>query len=129
MPAPNDGLPYHAYPQGRLDHFGCDPATKQLFVSCLGDSSLAVIDVYGGRVSQRVPIEGGTPQGVVSTSEGVFVATASGKIHVFQRGTDWPFALSKPVDAKCPFTFEGCEFSEGLEVRVPLGQTHQYTPG
>lgn len=42
------------YPFGRLDHLSYDPATAQMFLSCLGDDSVLVIDAFAGCVTQRL---------------------------------------------------------------------------
>lgn len=42
------------HPLGRLDHLSYDSSTAQIFLSCLGDDSVLVIDAYAGCVTQRL---------------------------------------------------------------------------
>jgi hypothetical protein len=50
--------------QGRIDHLALDPARQRLFVAELGNNTVAVVDLAGGRMTQR--IEGvAEPQGVL----------------------------------------------------------------
>jgi DNA-binding beta-propeller fold protein YncE len=81
--------------QGRIDHFGFDPKNR-LFVSALGNSTEAVIDLNAQRVVHTitgVP----TPQGVIYSPETdkLFVGSAKGKVYIYD-GTS--FDLITTID-------------------------------
>ena len=64
---------------GRIDHLAVDLARKRLFVSELGDNSVAVVDIQSGRVIRQ--IDGlREPQGIGYSPETgvVAVSNASG---------------------------------------------------
>jgi DNA-binding beta-propeller fold protein YncE len=74
---------------GRIDHLAIDAKRQRLFVAELGNNSLGVVDLAGGRVLRRIP---GLkePQGVgyVPLADSVYVANAGdGSVRVL-RGDD-----------------------------------------
>jgi hypothetical protein len=75
---------------GRIDHLAVDLAGRRLFVAELGNSSVGVVDLTGGKVLHR--ISGlKEPQGVgyVPTADTLYVANAGdGTVHRY-RGTDF----------------------------------------
>src|ERR1700686_877408 len=82
---------------GRIDHFSADAKRKRLFVSALGNNSLEVIAVFGGRVVHS--IKGlAQPQGplYVSAVDKLYVANAEdGKVRVYDGAT---YTLRKTID-------------------------------
>jgi DNA-binding beta-propeller fold protein YncE len=82
---------------GRIDHFSADAKRKRLFVSALGNNSLEVIDVFGGRVVHS--IKGlAQPQGplYVPAVDKLYVANAEdGKVRVYDGAT---YTLRKTID-------------------------------
>jgi hypothetical protein len=77
-PADRTGIP------GRIDHMAYDPATKRLFVACVANGSLEVIDLDAGRrigMMDRLP----GPQGVAVAGGFVYVATGDdGRLYRFE---------------------------------------------
>src|SRR5262249_1148220 len=67
-PADRTGIP------GRLDHMAYDPAIRRLFVACVANGSLEVIDLDAGkRIGTIDKLPG--PQGVAVAGGFVYVAT------------------------------------------------------
>ena len=67
-PADRTGIP------GRLDHMAYDPATRRLFVACVANGSLEVIDLEAGkRIGTIDKLPG--PQGVGVAGDFVYIAT------------------------------------------------------
>ncbi len=67
-PADRTGIP------GRIDHMAYDPATKRLFIACVANRSMEVIDLDAGKqigTFARLP----GPQGVAVAGGFVYVAT------------------------------------------------------
>lgn len=80
-PANRTGIP------GRLDHMAYDPATRRLFVACVANGSLEVIDLDSGKRSGTVA---GLhePQGVAVAGGFVYVTSGGdGKLHQFDTRT------------------------------------------
>lgn len=80
-PADGTGIP------GRIDHLAYDPATARLFVCCVANGSLEVIDLESGTRAGRVP---GLhePQGAAVAGGSVYVATGGdGKLRRFDART------------------------------------------
>ena len=63
---------------GRIDHLAYDPATNRLFVACIANGSLEVVDLKEGkRIGSVAPLK--RPQGVaVAGSTGVVVVACGG---------------------------------------------------
>lgn len=80
-PADRTGIP------GRIDHLAYDPATGRLFVACVANGSLEVIDLESGkRAGTILGLEG--PQGVAVAGGSVYVTTGGdGKLHRFDART------------------------------------------
>src|SRR5215469_16126213 len=82
---------------GRLDHFSADAKRRRIFVSALGNNSLAVIDAFAGRVIHS--IKGlAEPQGPLYVPEvdKLYVANAEdGKVKVYDGAT---YTLRKVID-------------------------------
>ena len=80
-PADRTGIP------GRIDHMAYDPATRRLFIACVANGSLEVIDLDAGKrvgTIDRLP----GPQGVAVAGEFVYVATGGdGRLHRFDTRT------------------------------------------
>jgi DNA-binding beta-propeller fold protein YncE len=75
--------------RGRIDHLAIDTKRQRLFIAELGNNSLGVVDVAGGKVQRRIAGLS-EPQGVayVPFADSVFVANAGdGSVHVL-RGDD-----------------------------------------
>lgn len=72
---------------GRIDHMGYDPATGRLFVACVANGSVEVIDLAaGGRVGSIIKLD--EPQGVGVGGGKVFVSTGGdGRVHRFDART------------------------------------------
>ena len=68
---------------GRLDHLTI--SKKHLYLSCLGNDTVEVIDVFKGRTVSRLTQEFSSPQGLLYIEEvqKLYVGTAGGKIEVF----------------------------------------------
>ena len=68
---------------GRIDHMAYDPATKRLFIACVANGSLEVIDLESGtRAGSITGLRG--PQGVAVAGSSVYVATGGdGKLRRF----------------------------------------------
>ena len=58
-----DGAP--VAPQGRLDHFSYDPVHQTLFLACLGQNAVAVVDAFAGRLRSFITQGMKMPQGVL----------------------------------------------------------------
>jgi len=83
--------------EGRIDHFACDSARKLLFVACLGEDCVLVVDCFAGRVVRKLDhytFDAETmsqrrlarPQGVlfVAPTQRLYVANAAdGRVVVF----------------------------------------------
>ena len=68
---------------GRIDHMAYDPATGRLFVACVANGSLEVVDLVSGTRVGTVPGLRG-PQGVAVAGDSVYVATGDdGMLHEF----------------------------------------------
>src|SRR5215472_7727230 len=71
--------------KGRIDHLAVDLARKRLFVAELGNDSVSVVDIAGGKVLHR--ISGlDEPQGVgyVKSTDTLYVANAGdGSVRLF----------------------------------------------
>ena len=80
-PADRTGIP------GRMDHMTYDAATGRLFVACVANGSLEVIDLGSG--SRAGTVSGlDEPQGVGVRGKSVYVSTGGdGKLHQFDTGT------------------------------------------
>lgn len=76
-PADRTGIP------GRIDHMAYDPATKRLFIACVANGSMEVIDLEAGKrigAAGRLP----GPQGVAVAGGFVYVATGDdGRLYRF----------------------------------------------
>lgn len=73
--------------QGRLDHFAYDPASHRLFVACVANGSLEVIDLDSGQRAGTVSGLRG-PQGVAVAGTFVYVSTGDdGMLHQFDTRT------------------------------------------
>ena len=72
---------------GRIDHMTYDPATGRLFIACVANGSLEVIDLdSGARAGTIAGLRG--PQGVAVAGGSVYVATGDdGKLHRFDAST------------------------------------------
>jgi hypothetical protein len=93
-PADRTGIP------GRIDHMAYDPATKRLFIACVANGSLEVIDLDAGRrigAAGRLP----GPQGVAVAGGFVYVATGGdGRLYRFgARMTAAPRSVAVGDDA------------------------------
>ena len=84
---------------GRLDHLSYDKKGKRLFLSCLGNDSVQVIDIFGGLATRLINnVEGklSRPQGVCYCDSKIFVANSkNGKVNIFD-GND--YTLVKQID-------------------------------
>jgi hypothetical protein len=82
--------------EGRLDHMRYDPATHRLFIACVGNGSLEVIDLdSGARAGSVRGLRG--PQGVAVSGGSVYVTTGDdGVLHQFDTRTLAP-GKSVPV--------------------------------
>jgi hypothetical protein len=80
-PADRTGIP------GRIDHMAYDPATDRLFIACVANSSLEVIDLDSGtRAGTVAGLQG--PQGVAVAGRSVYVTTGDdGQLHQFDTRT------------------------------------------
>src|SRR5262249_16818383 len=75
-PADRTGIP------GRIDHMAYDPALKRLFVACVANGSLELIDLDAGKHFGTIKLPG--PQGVAVAGRVVYVTTGSdGKLRRF----------------------------------------------
>ncbi len=81
------GAPDHSGIAGRIDHMRYDPRTSRLFVACVANGSLEVIDLDRG-------VRAGTvaglhePQGVAIAGDSVYVSTGEdGRLHRFDTRT------------------------------------------
>ncbi len=80
-PADRTGIP------GRLDHVTYDPATGRLFVACVANGSLEVIDLASGTRAGTIRGLRG-PQGVAVAGGSVYVTTGDdGTLHRFDTRT------------------------------------------
>ena len=72
---------------GRIDHMAYDPATRRLFIACVANGSLEVIDLaVGKRVGTLSGLRG--PQGVAVSGNVVYVSTGDdGMLHQFDTRT------------------------------------------
>jgi hypothetical protein len=80
-PADRTGIP------GRIDHMAYDPATGRLFIACVANGSLEVVDLDSGK---RAGTVAGLrePQGVAVVGRSVYVTTGGdGKLHRFDART------------------------------------------
>ena len=79
---------------GRLDHMRYDPESSRLFIACVANGSLEVIDLEKGiRAGSMTGLRG--PQGVAVAGGWVYVATGDdGKLHQFNTRT---LAVGKSV--------------------------------
>jgi hypothetical protein len=68
-PADRTGIP------GRIDHMAYDPALKRLFVACVANGSLELIDLDAGKHFGTIKLPG--PQGVAVAGRFVYVTTGS----------------------------------------------------
>ena len=76
-PADRTGIP------GRIDHMAYDPATRRLFIACVANGSLEVIDLDAGKRIGTVGRLPG-PQGVAVAGGFVYVATGGdGRLYRF----------------------------------------------
>jgi sugar lactone lactonase YvrE len=72
---------------GRIDHMRYDPETKRLFIACVANGSLEVIDLEKGSRAGSISGLAG-PQGVAVAGGWVYVATGDdGKLHRFHTRT------------------------------------------
>jgi DNA-binding beta-propeller fold protein YncE len=63
---------------GRIDHLAIDPGTQRLYVAALGNNTVEVIDLAGGRHLQS--LKGfREPQGIAFVADGGLVAVANGQ--------------------------------------------------
>src|SRR5579885_2751078 len=67
-PADRTGIP------GRIDHMAYDPATRRLFIACVANGSLEVIDLESGTRAGTVSGLRG-PQGAAVAGRSVYVTT------------------------------------------------------
>jgi DNA-binding beta-propeller fold protein YncE len=75
--------------EGRIDHFDADVKGKRLFVAGLGNGSLEVVDLQGGKLARSIP-GFKKPQGVMYVRElnKLFVASGNdGMLRVFRGNT------------------------------------------
>src|SRR5262249_12628880 len=84
---PMEGVRGHADRTGipcRIDHMAYDPVTKRLFVACVANGSLEVIDLDAGRrIGTMDKLPG--PQGVAVVGGFVYVATGDdGRLYRFE---------------------------------------------
>ncbi len=87
-PADRTGIP------GRIDHMAYDPATRRLFIACVANGSLEVIDLESGTRAGTVSGLRG-PQGAAVAGRSVYVTTSGdGLLHRFDTRT---LAAGKPV--------------------------------
>jgi Cytochrome D1 heme domain len=79
-PADRTGIP------GRIDHMAYDPATRRLFIACVANGSVEVIDLDAGkRIGAFGRLPG--PQGVAVAGRFVYVATGGdGRLYRFDTG-------------------------------------------
>jgi hypothetical protein len=80
---------------GRLDHFSFDRERKLLFLACLAENVVLVVDAFAGKVLRRLSQNMEHPQGVlfVEKSCRLYVANAaSGTVCVFDAQTWQPLA-------------------------------------
>jgi len=73
-------------PRGRVDHLSCDPNRKLLFVACLGEDCVLVVDAFAGRVVHSLHEGLARPQGVlfVTATCRLYVANAAdGLVTIF----------------------------------------------
>jgi hypothetical protein len=79
---------------GRLDHFGFDASRNLIFLSCLGDNSVLVVDSFAGVVLERLRHKDlARPQGLLYVEQGsrLYVANAAtGKVCIFEGNVDNP---------------------------------------
>lgn len=83
---------------GRLDHLAFDPATHRLFVACIANNSLDVVDLdTGTRLASITGLQRPQSVAVLNPAGLAFVSTAAdGQIHSFNTRTLRPVA-SAPV--------------------------------
>ncbi|HEY4247274.1 MAG TPA: YncE family protein [Lacunisphaera sp.] len=83
--------------EGRIDHFGIDPAGDRLFVAALGNNTVEVVDLKGGKVSRT--LSGfSEPQGILFVPEfnRLYVANGGdGALRVFDATTFAPVTTIK----------------------------------
>jgi YVTN family beta-propeller protein len=87
--------------QRRMDHFAVDPAGQRLFVAALGNRTLEVVDVAGGKRITSIP-RLNEPQGVayLPALQRIVVATRAG-------GTVTAFDDAGSSRTRCPSTNAG----------------------
>ena len=79
---------------GRMDHFGVDVKGQRLFVSALGNHTVDVLDVQGGRRLRTLSnLE--EPQGLFydAPSNRLFVASGDGTTKIYDGTTPTTFAM------------------------------------
>ena len=88
---PDDQRGLRAFAEGRIDHFACDPAHKLLFVACLGEDCVLIIDAFAGRVVRILRDGLSRPQGVLFVAETnrLYVANAADGVVVVFDALTW----------------------------------------
>lgn len=83
--------------KGRIDHFTADPKRKRLFVATVGNNSVEVIDVFGGKWLQTITgFEGPkTPVYIADFDKLFVISTTDAKVRIFDGGS---YALRKTID-------------------------------
>jgi len=83
--------------QGRIDHFTADPKRKRLIVAAVGNNTVEVIDIFGGkRVHTITGFEGPkTPLYIVDVDKLFVISTADAKVRIFNGDN---YELRKTID-------------------------------
>lgn len=83
--------------QGRIDHFTADPKRKRLIVAAVGNNSVEVIDVFGGkRIHTITGFEGPkTPVYIADCDKLLVISTTDAKVRIFSGDT---YELRKTID-------------------------------
>jgi hypothetical protein len=81
---------------GRIDHFTADPKRKRLFVGAVGNNSVEVIDVFGGKHIHTITgFEGPkTPVYIPEFDKLFVISTTDAKVRIFDGGN---YALRKTI--------------------------------
>lgn len=96
--------------KGRIDHFSADPKRKRLFLAAVGDNSVQVIDVFGGKIVQTITGFDGpkTPVFIADVDKLFVISTVDAKVRIFDGES---YSLRKTIDL--PGDFEMIRYDPG----------------
>ena len=106
----------HLRPRGRLDHFTHDPVAKRIFLACLGDNSVFIVDAYGGCVESVIYDDDENDPEYISCPQGLLCLPKTdrkpGLLYVANAGSGTLSAV------ECSYSSSGqdlnCESSQGF---------------